>query len=285
MSKKGKLDVKQLRAIGHKLKPVVTVAGNGVSDGVISELDRALNDHELIKIKLAVGGREAKQAVTEELCERTGAEVVQSIEAHEAANARLVQDLVAVDLASFDPQSDLHRYAVARGASVFRAQCSQCHGSGAAGSLGYPNLLDNDWLWGGTLEEIAYTVEHGIRNDTDIDARWSEMPAFGDILAAEEIDTLAAFLPNLAQADWESSAGVLYTDNCAACHGEAGLGSRDLGAPNLVDAIWLYGGDHDSLVETITNARFGVMPAWGPRLDEADVRAVSAYVHSLGGGE
>ena len=79
MSKKGKLDVKQLRAIGHKLKPVVTVAGNGVSDGVITELDRALNDHELIKIKLAVGGREAKQAVTEELCERTGAEVVQSI--------------------------------------------------------------------------------------------------------------------------------------------------------------------------------------------------------------
>lgn len=215
----------------------------------------------------------------------TRGEVVQQIDAHEAANASLVAELNAVDLASFDPQSDLHRYAVARGTSVFRAQCSQCHGSGAAGAKGYPNLLDNDWLWGGSLEDITHTVRHGVRNETDGEARWSEMPAFGELLAPDEVATLVNFLPNLATADWESAGGVLFADNCAACHGERGLGDREQGAPNLADAIWLYGGDPESLTRTITYSRFGVMPAWGQRLNEADVRAVSAYVHSLGGGE
>ena len=215
----------------------------------------------------------------------TRAEGTSDIAAHEAANAALVTELNAVDLAALDPQSDLHRYAVARGASVFRAQCSQCHGSGAAGAVGYPNLLDNDWLWGGTLEEIAYSVRHGIRNETDFDARYSEMPAFGDILESAEIETLVSFLPTLADADWGSAGGVLFADNCAACHGELGLGERSLGAPNLADAIWLYGDDSESLTNTIANSRFGVMPAWGQRLSEEDIRAVSAYIHALGGGE
>ncbi len=215
----------------------------------------------------------------------TRGEVSEQIEAHEAANAELVSELVSVDLAAFDPQSDLHRYAVARGASVFRAQCSQCHGSGAAGAKGYPNLLDNDWIWGGALEEIARTVRHGIRNETDTDAHWSEMPAFGDLLEGDEISALVDFIPTLPVADWDSPGGVLFTDNCASCHGDTGLGDRSQGAPNLADAIWLYGGDPDSLTQTVTYSRFGVMPAWGQRLTEADVRAVSAYVHALGGGE
>ncbi|MEM9343309.1 MAG: cytochrome-c oxidase, cbb3-type subunit III [Pseudomonadota bacterium] len=216
----------------------------------------------------------------------TRAEVVEQIAEHEAANADLVSELLEVDLASFDPQSDLHRYATARGASVFRAQCSQCHGSGAAGALGYPNLLDNDWLWGGDLEQIAYTVRHGIRNETDGDALWSQMPAFGDLLESEDIETLADFIPTLPVEEGDESPGaVLYADNCAACHGDTGAGDRDQGAPNLTDAIWLYGGDRDSLIETITYSRFGVMPAWGQRLSEEDVRAVATYVHALGGGE
>ena len=78
---------------------------------------------------------------------------------------------------------------------------------------------------------------------------------------------------------------TLYAENCAACHGENGMGNQDMGAPNLTDAIWLYGGDYDTLVETITYSRFGVMPPWGPRLSEADVKAVALYVHQLGGGE
>lgn len=215
----------------------------------------------------------------------TRAEVSADIADHNLSNAALVEQLNAVDLVAFDPQSDLHRYAVARGASVFRAQCSQCHGSGAAGAVGYPNLLDNDWLWGGDLENVAHSVRHGIRNETDTDARYSEMPAFGDILEPEEIEALVKFVPTLAEADWDSAGGVLFADNCAACHGDLGLGDRSQGAPNLADAIWLYGGDSESLTQTIAKARFGVMPAWGQRLSEEDVRAVSTYVHSLGGGE
>ena len=98
-------------------------------------------------------------------------------------------------------------------------------------------------------------------------------------------NSLVEFIPTLPEADWESAGGMLFTENCASCHGEAGMGDRSQGAPNLSDAIWLYGGDPESLRESITNARFGVMPAWGQRLNEADVRAVSTYVHALGGGE
>ena len=215
----------------------------------------------------------------------TRAEVAAAIETHEATNADLVNRLLDVDLAAFEPQSDLHRYAVARGSSVFRAQCSQCHGSGAAGAKGYPNLLDNDWLWGGNLENIAHSVRHGIRNETDPDARWSQMPAFKDVLEPQEIESIADFVLTLPDAAPTGSGAMLYADNCASCHGDQGTGDRDQGAPNLTDAIWLFGGEKADLVETITNARFGVMPAWGQRLSEADVRAVSAYVHALGGGE
>lgn len=214
----------------------------------------------------------------------TRAVVAEDIVEHEAKNAALVEELTGTELASIDPSSDLHRYAVARGGAVFRAQCSQCHGSGAAGAVGYPNLLDNAWLWGGTVDEIAYTVQHGIRNETDPDARWSEMPAFGEILTSEEIAMLVSHVQALP-AGAGGDAETLFLDNCASCHGDNGEGMPELGAPNISDAIWLYGGDEAALTETITNARFGVMPAWGQRLSDADVRAVSIYVHALGGGE
>ncbi len=214
----------------------------------------------------------------------TRANVAADIVEHEAKNAALVEDLVGAELAAVDPASDLHRYAVARGGAVFRAQCSQCHGSGAAGAVGYPNLLDNAWLWGGTVDEIAYSVRHGIRNETDPDARYSEMPPFGDILEPNEISMLVAHVQALPAGAGDDAA-VLYEENCAACHGENGEGLPELGAPNISDAIWLYGGDEAALTETITQARFGVMPAWGQRLSDADVRAVSLYVHALGGGE
>ncbi|AXI45233.1 cytochrome-c oxidase, cbb3-type subunit III [Sulfitobacter sp. SK012] len=216
-------------------------------------------------------------------------EVAEDIAAHEAKNQGLVVEFAAVELAALDPASDLNRYAVARGGSVFRAQCSQCHGSGAAGGVGYPNLLDNDWLWGGDMDNITHSIRHGIRNDTDDDARYSEMPAFSEILETEEIDAIVEYVTSLSMPEFDAGMAemgtVLFQDNCASCHGEKATGDRDLGAPNLADAIWLYGGDREALKYTVENARFGVMPAWGQRLTDADVRAVSVYVHSLGGGE
>ena len=219
----------------------------------------------------------------------TRAEVERDIAAHEASNAALEEKLATVELASLSEDEALSHYAVSSGAAVFRNNCSQCHGSGAAGAKGYPNLLDDDWLWGGTFEDIALTVRHGIRNDTDDDARYSQMPAYGEILEADEIDALVETVRGLAGEEHDATlaaAGAeIFADNCAACHGETGMGDREQGAPNLTDAIWLYGGDRETLHETITNARFGVMPAWGPRLTDAQVNAVSAYVHQLGGGE
>ncbi|MEL7345659.1 MAG: cytochrome-c oxidase, cbb3-type subunit III, partial [Pseudomonadota bacterium] len=215
--------------------------------------------------------------------------VASDIAEHEAKNQDLVAQLLGVTLAELPPTDDLHRYATARGASVFRAQCSQCHGAGAAGAVGYPNLLDDDWLWGGDIDNIVATIAHGIRNETDDDARYSEMPAFGDVLDDAETAAVVEYVYSLSASEFDAglaAAGTeIFLDNCAACHGDAAEGNRDLGAPNLADAIWLYGGDRAAIEYTVKNARFGVMPAWGQRLSEADVRAVSVYVHSLGGGE
>lgn len=219
----------------------------------------------------------------------TRANVAEDIAVHESQNAELVTALLAADMTTLTEDPDLNRYAIARGGAVFRAQCSQCHGSGAAGAVGYPNLLDNDWLWGGTMEEIVHTVRHGIRNETDPDANWSQMPAYGDIFSPEEISAAVEYVVSLSSTEFDAAqaelGATLFADNCSACHGDEGLGDHSQGAPNIADAIWLYGGDRDTLTETITNARFGVMPAWGQRLNEADVRTVSAYVHALGGGE
>ncbi len=219
----------------------------------------------------------------------TRANVAADITAHEGKNADLVTSLLATDMDVLPASADLNRYAIARGGAVFRANCSQCHGSGAAGAKGYPNLLDDDWLWGGEMADIEYTVRHGIRNDQDDDARYSQMPAFGEMLEKGEITAVVEHVVSLSNAEFDAklaeTGAAVYSDNCSACHGETGLGDRAQGAPNLADAIWLYGGDRKALTNTVKNARFGVMPAWGPRLTEADVRAVSAYVHSLGGGE
>jgi cytochrome c oxidase cbb3-type subunit 3 len=139
------------------------------------------------------------------------------------------------------------------------------------------------------MDEIVYTVRHGIRNETDFDAHWSQMTAFDGILEDEAIEATVEYVVSLSNTEFDAemadAGAALFADNCASCHGDTAQGSRDLGAPNLADAIWLYGGDRAALTETIQYARFGVMPAWGQRLSEEDVRAVSAYVHALGGGE
>ncbi|WP_375229106.1 cytochrome-c oxidase, cbb3-type subunit III [Roseobacter sp. S98] len=220
----------------------------------------------------------------------TRGEVAAEIAAVEEANGPINARLAAAELTEVSADAELNSYAVSAGAAVYRTWCTQCHGSGAAGAVGYPNLLDNDWLWGGDIENIHATIAHGIRNEEDDDARYSEMPAFGEILEEAEIAQVANFIMELSGATPAdpnaASAGVeVYADNCASCHGDEGLGNRDLGAPNLADAIWLYGGDYDTLVETVTYSRYGVMPPWTQRLSEAEIRAVALYVHQLGGGE
>ena len=227
----------------------------------------------------------------------TRAEVQDDINAVNERNADVIERLATVELASLSDDPELMNYAVNGGAAIFRANCSQCHGSGAAGvqAAGYPNLLDDDWLWGGTIEDIAWTITHGIRNEQSPDANWSEMPAYGEIFSEEEIGSVVQYVLQLSGQDHDATLATagseLFLDQCSACHGEEGLGEPTLGAPNLADAIWLYGGDVDTLTETVTYSRFGVMPAWledyrpGTGLTQAEVNAVAAYVHQLGGWE
>ncbi len=219
----------------------------------------------------------------------------QELDNAEAANAVIEQQLAAVDATKLPETPELQQYAFNKGAAVFRNNCSQCHGSGAAGAKGYPNLLDDDWLWGGTIDDIIYTVRHGIRNEQSPDAHWSQMPAFGEILPENEINEVVQYVRSISGQEHDEALAEkgqqIYLDQCAACHMEDGTGDRFQGAPNLTDAIWLYGGDTDTLTDTVTNARFGVMPAWSAEfrpaqgLTEAEIKAVAAYVHQLGGGE
>ena len=214
------------------------------------------------------------------------------IAAQELANAGINTELETTDLISISEDRELMSYAKNAGASVFRTWCAQCHGSGAAGvqANGYPNLLDDDWLWGGDEDAIYQTIAHGVRNEIDEDARYSEMPNFGEFLEADEIDAVTNFVISLSggtapNADSISFGSEIYAENCSACHGEAGQGDRDQGAPKLDDAIWLFGGSFDEIKAQITKSRNGVMPNWQGRLTEAEMRAVALYVHSLGGGE
>ncbi len=219
--------------------------------------------------------------------------VADDIARFDAANAPIKASLVAADLAAIPGDEALKTFAIPAGASIFRTNCATCHGSGAAGvqGKGYPNLLDNDWLWGGDMAAIHQTITHGIRNTTDPDARYSEMPKFGadEILDATQIAQVVEHVLKISgqehDATMAAAGATVYAENCAACHTEAGTGDREQGAPNLTDAISLYGGDRATLTQTVNNARFGVMPPWANRLSEDEIRAVATYVHSLGGGE
>ncbi|SMX45065.1 cytochrome-c oxidase, cbb3-type subunit III [Actibacterium lipolyticum] len=232
-----------------------------------------------------------KQATPGLLGYSTRANVAAEIQRFDDMNAPIEAKLVQAELTEISADPDMMNYSVNAGAAVFQTWCAQCHGSGAAGvqASGYPNLLDDDWLWGGAIEDIHLTISHGIRNEQDEDARYSEMPAFGEILEEEEIAQVVQYVRKLSNQDHDAalatSGETVYLDNCAACHMDEGTGDRFQGAPNLTDAIWLYGGSDEAITYTVENARFGVMPNWNTRLSEAEIRAVSTYVHQLGGGE
>ncbi|WP_341862804.1 cytochrome-c oxidase, cbb3-type subunit III [Gymnodinialimonas sp. 57CJ19] len=223
----------------------------------------------------------------------TRAEVAEEIDRYDALNADLRTQLTEVNLAEVTQEAmpDLYNFSIQSGGATFATWCSQCHGRGANGvqASGYPSLLDDDWLWGGTVDDIHLTIAHGIRNEEDPDARWSEMTAFEGILSDEEISQVVNYV--LAVSDQEADTSLaaagetVFLDNCAACHGDDAMGDRYLGAPNLTDRIWLYGGSPEAIEETVRHSRFGVMPPWSGRLSEAEVRATAIYVHSRGGGE
>ena len=215
----------------------------------------------------------------------------QELAAEQQKRAPILRAIAGTPLAQLEGNPQLFQAAVEGGKAAFRVNCVQCHGSGATGSKGYPNLNDDDWLWGGDIEAIHTSIDKGVRQPGHDDTRMSQMPAFGrdGLLQPNEIADVTAFLRTVSaqqRANPDAVRGkALFATNCAACHGADAKGNREFGAPNLTDAIWLYGGDEQSIAQSIYGSRYGVMPRWGEKLDPVTVKMLTAYVYSLGGGE
>lgn len=177
------------------------------------------------------------------------------------------------------------------GATLFGDNCAVCHGARGRGGKGYPALTDPAWLWGGAPEDIAETLRVGI-NSSHEETRTSQMMAFGrdQLLDRATILNLVAYVQSLSdpqldsgpQADAVAAGQAAFAETCASCHGEDGTGSIEAGAPNLTDGFWIYGGDRQSIFDTVFNGRQGHMPSWEARLTALDRKILTLYVLDLG---
>lgn len=215
-------------------------------------------------------------------------ELKTELAAAQEARAATFERIAATEITQLADDPDLLNQAIAGGAAAFKQHCVQCHGAGAAGyeQYGYPNLNDDDWLWGGSLTEIEYTLTHGIRWEGSDETRLAYMPAFEGIFERVQVDAIVDHVLSLSDKSKGSSVGArLFANNCTACHGTNGQGDPAQGAPALNDAIWLYGDNPASIARQILAPRHGVMPGWSDKLEPVTIRMLAAYVHSRGGGE
>ena len=210
--------------------------------------------------------------------------------AEDGAKARLANasGLATATVEQIKADPKLLEFALANGKAAFGDNCAPCHGSGATGGPGFPNLQDDDWLWGGKLSDIYQTIRYGIRS-TASETRTSQMPAFGKdgTLKKEEIDEVATYVWSLSDPATKGTdkGKQIFADNCAVCHGEDAKGNQELGAPNLTDKVWLYGSGKAAIAAQVNNPRHGEMPTWEGRLDPITIKSLAVYVHSLGGGK
>jgi cytochrome c oxidase cbb3-type subunit 3 len=216
-------------------------------------------------------------------------ELRQDIQQAQAAQAQWVDQIEQADLQTISNDQELLNFSMAGGQSAFADNCAPCHGQGGAGRPGgYPTLADDAWLWGGSLDQIHQTISYGVRNDHQ-QSRQSMMPAYGNILDQEQIRNVAHYVKSLSAdvdaPDRVAAGQQIFAQQCVACHGANANGNPALGAPNLSDQIWLYGGEISDLVSQITNPQHGNMPAWGERLDDETIKMLAVYVHTLGGGQ
>lgn len=216
-------------------------------------------------------------------------EVTKDVAVAKEAQAKFVAAIAERAPADIEKDSDLMEFVLRGGATQFGNNCAPCHGRGAQGFKGYPNLNDDDWLWGGTIENIEQTIRYGIRSG-HAESHESAMPRFGidQVLTPAQISDTAAFVLSLSGTTGDSATvergKAIFAEQCVACHGAEGKGTVEMGAPNLTDGIWLFGGKQADIEETIRTGRGGVMPAWDGKLDPVTVKMLAIYVHALGGG-
>lgn len=215
--------------------------------------------------------------------------VTGEVAAAKKAQGAFRDKLEATPLANVRSDQDLLRFAMAAGGSSFQTNCAPCHGRAAQGAVGYPNLNDDDWLWGGSIADIERTILYGVRTGHE-KTRAGQMPRFGidKLLNDADIDAAAEYVLSLKSKSTDAAAAKkgekIFSEQCASCHGKDGKGMTAQGSPNLTDDIWLYGGAKAAIIESIRTGRGGKMPQWVDRLDPVTIKSLAVYVHSLGGG-
>lgn len=201
-----------------------------------------------------------------------------------------VDKIATMDFAAIQADPDLMGRVQLAGRPLFEDNCAACHGVKASGGPGYPNLSAKSWLWGGTPDKIAETIRVGI-NSTNEDTRISQMTAFGrdGVLDATQISNVVAYvrsLSGLASDDPAEEPAIaagkeVFAANCVSCHGEDAKGKQDMGAPDLTDKYWIYGGSLDTVFTSVYSGRQGHMPHWGTRLSDVDIKILALYVDAL----
>ena len=215
-------------------------------------------------------------------------DVVKALDALKVTRGAEGQMLAQASLEQIERDPNMQAYALTVGQRVFAENCATCHGPDGQGGKGYANLRDDIWLWGGSLDQIHHTLSVGIRSGAE--DRTSMMPAYGrdQMLKADQVNDLTQYVLGLsgrpANAAAAARGGVSFAEQCAACHGADGKGQQLVGAPNLTDNEWLYGGTAQAIRDQIWNGRAGVMPAWQDRLDPTTLKAVAVYIHANAGG-
>lgn len=217
--------------------------------------------------------------------------VAQQVREAAAERARWTSRIADASFAEIAADPALMRHVRDTGRTLFSDNCAVCHGSEGKGGPGFPNLAGGSWLWGGSPEAIAETIRVGI-NDTAKETRTSQMMAFGrdGLLQREQVLAVAAYVRSLSgqtlsapdQARLPAGKEV-FDGNCVACHGPDGKGLQDLGAPDLTDAHWIYGGDVNAVFSSVQNGRVGHMPSWEGRLSPTEIKLLALYVGALPG--
>ena len=194
----------------------------------------------------------------------------------EARAAKLLAPLAALPVAELVNNAQ----AMSTAHNLFQQNCAQCHGSDGGGAVGFPNLANADWQWGGDADTVVATITGG---------RVAAMPPWGAVLGEPGVEEVVAYVQTLsgqpADATKAAAGQVRFQTVCSACHGMDGKGNPLLGAPNLTDEVWLYGGDAATIKQTVINGRNGQMPAWGDKLGEQRVKLLAAYVTKLAAGK
>jgi cytochrome c oxidase cbb3-type subunit 3 len=210
-----------------------------------------------------------------------------------AAQAQRASWMKAIETESFpeiQANEDLMRIVRQTGHQLFGDNCAACHGADGRGRANFPDLTDKDWLWGGGPEKIAETLRVGV-NSAHQETRVGQMPAFGRdaILERAQVENVANYVYSLSHPEASTPQNIqqiqagreVFLSTCAACHGEDATGNRDVGAPNLTDQYWLYGGDLTTIITTIHGGRQGHMSTWDERLTPAEIKILALYVDSL----